>query len=219
MMSLSFPSFVACLAALAGAPQAFPFCPDDVCCFKTSISFVDSICEVLGAVLQGVPTAVWPQAVPVLGDASVDLALGQLPAFVCAHGVTRLTVVPSVMHLLLASKDMRGAAWGASHEAAGGDMTGRRADAVADAVCVHGAEVGAARAGHLASQLRNLRMLVLSGELLSNALLHDVAHVLPVRHRSSRFVWLFHVLQVVIAPRLVTLFTLSITAAVRAPLS
>ncbi len=38
--------------------RAYPFAPGEMLCQKTSLSFVDSIWELFGGLLQGIPTAV-----------------------------------------------------------------------------------------------------------------------------------------------------------------
>jgi len=75
-----------------------PFGSDEVACQKTSVSFVDSLWELLGALLQGLPTLV-------VGDEQVR----DLQAFVQAlqhHRVTRLWLVPSLLRELLRVPDL-----------------------------------------------------------------------------------------------------------------
>jgi amino acid adenylation domain-containing protein len=75
--------------------QTYPFQPGEVCCQKTSLSFVDSVWEVVGPLLQGVPLVVISD--PVLKD---------LPQFVdtlSTQAVTRLVLVPSLLRALLVS--------------------------------------------------------------------------------------------------------------------
>jgi amino acid adenylation domain-containing protein len=76
-----------------------PFGSDEVACQKTSASFVDSLWELLGALLQGLPTIV-------VGDEQVR----DLQAFVQTlqhHRVTRLWLVPSLLRELLRVPDLR----------------------------------------------------------------------------------------------------------------
>lgn len=73
--------------------QTDPFQPGDVCCQKTSLSFVDSVWEIVGPLLRGVPLVVIP-----------DEVLKDLPQFVAtlsAQAVTRLVLVPSLLRALL----------------------------------------------------------------------------------------------------------------------
>ena len=51
----------ATLNALAWMWQAYPFADDEVCCQKTSISFGDSIQELLGPLLRGIPHSAYPR--------------------------------------------------------------------------------------------------------------------------------------------------------------
>jgi amino acid adenylation domain-containing protein len=83
----------ATLNVLAWLWQAFPFASHEVCCQKTSLSFTDSIQELLGPLLMGIRTVLIPDAV-----------LQDLPRFVqtlATHRVTRLLLVPSLLRALL----------------------------------------------------------------------------------------------------------------------
>ncbi|QRK06563.1 non-ribosomal peptide synthetase [Archangium violaceum] len=73
--------------------RAFPFTEGEVCCFKTPLGFVDSIWELFGALLQGVPVAVAPDG--------LERHPERLIAFAERHGVSRLIVVPSLLRLLV----------------------------------------------------------------------------------------------------------------------
>ena len=73
--------------------KAYPFDAGEKNCQKTSLSFVDSIWEIFGALLQGVPTAIVPDAVarePQL-----------LVRYLAERKVTRLVVVPSFLKGIL----------------------------------------------------------------------------------------------------------------------
>lgn len=83
----------ATLNALAWMWHAYPFGMDEVCCQKTSISFGDSIQELLGSLLGGRPLVLVP-----------DEILQDLSRFVhtlAMHRVTRLILVPSLLRVLL----------------------------------------------------------------------------------------------------------------------
>ena len=83
----------ATLNALHWIWQAYPFVSHEVCCHKTSISFGDSIAELLGPLLRGIRTVLIPEEV-----------LKDLPRFVSTladHHVTRMTLVPSLLRVLL----------------------------------------------------------------------------------------------------------------------
>jgi amino acid adenylation domain-containing protein len=74
-----------------------PFTAGDMGCLKTPIGFVDSLWELLGGLLYGVPTAVIGR------DAGRDpKALVQA---LSTHAVTRLLLVPSLLRMLLVSVD------------------------------------------------------------------------------------------------------------------
>ena len=76
-----------------GCGRHYPFASDEVCCQKTSISFGDSIQELLGPLLQGIRMVLIP-----------DEVLKDLPRFVqtlALHRVTRLILVPSLLRALL----------------------------------------------------------------------------------------------------------------------
>ncbi|WP_306744603.1 non-ribosomal peptide synthetase [Saccharothrix yanglingensis] len=70
-----------------------PFESDDVCVHKTALGFVDSLAEMFGGLLRGVPTVVLPDEV--VRDAPT------LVRSLDAHRVTRMTLVPSLLHALL----------------------------------------------------------------------------------------------------------------------
>lgn len=79
--------------------KTFPFVRGEKICQKTSLSFVDSVWEIFGALLRGVPTAVAPGAIAQDPAALAD--------YLERHRVTRLTAVPSLLEAMLA---WRGAA-------------------------------------------------------------------------------------------------------------
>ncbi len=64
----------------------------EVCCLKTPTGFVDSLWELLGPLLAGVPSVI-PSSAPRDADALVDE--------LAEHGVTRLLLVPSLLRMLL----------------------------------------------------------------------------------------------------------------------
>ncbi|MDC0710742.1 non-ribosomal peptide synthetase [Stigmatella sp. ncwal1] len=73
--------------------RTVPFSEGEVCCWKTPLGFVDSIWELFGALLQGIPVAVAPEG--------LEKQPERLLAFAVRHGVSRLIVVPSLLRLLL----------------------------------------------------------------------------------------------------------------------
>ncbi|MBD2775784.1 non-ribosomal peptide synthetase [Iningainema tapete] len=77
--------------------QKYPFTPDEVCCQKTSLNFVDSVWEIFGPLLQGIPTVIVPD--------SVVLDPPKFVATLAHHNVTRLVLVPSLLRVLLENED------------------------------------------------------------------------------------------------------------------
>ncbi|HSE19255.1 MAG TPA: amino acid adenylation domain-containing protein [Pyrinomonadaceae bacterium] len=73
--------------------RTYPFAADEVCCQKTSLSFVDSIWEIFGPLLQGVVLLV------IDSDTIKDPA--RFIATLVANRVTRLVLVPSLLRALL----------------------------------------------------------------------------------------------------------------------
>ncbi|MDB6001436.1 MAG: hypothetical protein JWP52_3135, partial [Rhizobacter sp.] len=72
---------------------AYPFAPGEVGCQKTALNFIDSLWELFGPLLRGVPTVILPDAA--LKDLSVLVdELGR-------HHVTRIWLVPSLLRVLL----------------------------------------------------------------------------------------------------------------------
>ena len=79
--------------------DVFPFEEDEVCCQKTSISFVDSIWEIFGPLLQGCRTVILPDEV--VKDPF------QLIDHLELHEITRLVVVPTLLRNLLDAGQVR----------------------------------------------------------------------------------------------------------------
>jgi amino acid adenylation domain-containing protein len=77
--------------------KRYPFEPGEVCCARTSLSFVDSVWETLGSLLAGVRTIVVPS------DATRDLH--RLVAILGKEHATRIVVVPSMLRALLEGID------------------------------------------------------------------------------------------------------------------
>ncbi|MFT3769045.1 MAG: amino acid adenylation domain-containing protein [Minicystis sp.] len=73
--------------------QRFPFRPGEVSCHRTTLSFSDSLWEIFGPLLQGVPSLVLPDA----RVHDLSLFLGALRD----ARVSRLVVVPSLLRALL----------------------------------------------------------------------------------------------------------------------
>jgi amino acid adenylation domain-containing protein len=73
--------------------RTMPFAADEVCCQKTALSFVDSVWEIFGPLLQGVPSVIIPA-----------MAVKDVPgliAMLAKHKVTRIVLVPSLLRAML----------------------------------------------------------------------------------------------------------------------
>src|SRR5262249_52792086 len=76
-----------------------PITPDDVCCQKTSIGFVDSVFEILGPLASGARLIVMPDA------ATTDPE--QLSSIIKSAQVTRLITVPALASTLISDAGIR----------------------------------------------------------------------------------------------------------------
>jgi surfactin family lipopeptide synthetase C len=72
--------------------RAEPFGPDEVCCVKTRLGFVDSVWELFGPLAGGVPS--------VMADEATVRDPVKLAGMLVAEGVTRLVAVPSLLSVL-----------------------------------------------------------------------------------------------------------------------
>src|SRR5436305_5082975 len=77
--------------------RTYPFTDGEVCCQKTTLSFVDAVWETFGPLLQGIPLVI-------IADAAVKDPLQFLDTL-AQHRVTRIVLVPSLLRVLLESKD------------------------------------------------------------------------------------------------------------------
>jgi len=75
--------------------RTYPFAEGEVCCQKTSLSFGDSIWEIFGPLLQGIPLVLIPDEV--VKDPQLFVAA------LSANRVTRLVLVPSLLRVILES--------------------------------------------------------------------------------------------------------------------
>jgi amino acid adenylation domain-containing protein len=80
--------------------RSYPFALGEVCCQKTSLSFVDSIWEIFGPLCHGVPLVILPDDVVKDVNRFVD-ALSEAK-------VTRLVVVPSLLRAMFETRDDMG---------------------------------------------------------------------------------------------------------------
>jgi amino acid adenylation domain-containing protein len=83
----------ACMNRFAWMWRTYPFAAAEICAQRTSLSFVDSIWEIFGPLLQGVPLSIIP-------DESVK-ALEQFVWHLAAHRISRVVVIPSLLDSLL----------------------------------------------------------------------------------------------------------------------
>ncbi|HEU5228378.1 MAG TPA: amino acid adenylation domain-containing protein, partial [Ktedonobacteraceae bacterium] len=81
----------------AWAWETYPFTVDDVCCQKTSLSFVDAAWEILGPLLKGCRL--------VLLSEEVRKSIPQMVTQLADERVTRIILVPSLLRALLESYD------------------------------------------------------------------------------------------------------------------
>jgi amino acid adenylation domain-containing protein len=73
--------------------EAYPFADGEVACQKTALAFVDSVWELLGPLLKGVPSVIVP--------AEHVRDLNALVRMLAEHKVTRIWLVPSLLRALL----------------------------------------------------------------------------------------------------------------------
>jgi amino acid adenylation domain-containing protein len=73
--------------------KAYPFLDGETCCQKTFLGFVDSIWEILGPLLRGVPLVILPD------EAIIDPE--RLVQLLSQYEVTRIVLVPSLLRVIL----------------------------------------------------------------------------------------------------------------------
>jgi amino acid adenylation domain-containing protein len=77
--------------------EAYPFNANDVCSHKTTLNFVDSLWEIFGSLLKGIPLVVINES-----DAK---NIRRFKNSLNNNGVTRLVLVPSLLEALLADEE------------------------------------------------------------------------------------------------------------------
>jgi amino acid adenylation domain-containing protein len=113
----------ACLNRFAWMWRAYPFQPGEVCCQKTNLGFVDSVWEIFGPLLAGVPNVIIPQET--MRDPE------ELLTMLAREQVTRIVLVPSLLRMLLDHAPRLGERvprlklWSASGEVLPTDLVGR----------------------------------------------------------------------------------------------
>ncbi|MDW5329211.1 non-ribosomal peptide synthetase/type I polyketide synthase, partial [Plantactinospora sp. KLBMP9567] len=73
--------------------RSHPFGPEDICCHKTALGFVDSVAEMFGPLLSGIPTVV------LSAEATRDSRT--LVRELADRNVTRIVLVPSLLRVVL----------------------------------------------------------------------------------------------------------------------
>ncbi len=73
--------------------ECYPFEPDAVCCHKTRLSFVDSVWEIFGPLLAGIPAVIIPEEVVQDPGLFIDT--------LTRHQVSRVVLVPSLLRVVL----------------------------------------------------------------------------------------------------------------------
>ncbi len=74
--------------------EVFPFCADDIGCHKTSMLFVDSLTEIFGCLLKGIPLVLIPKNTTQNPEALLQM--------LHKYKVTKIVVVPSLLSNMLA---------------------------------------------------------------------------------------------------------------------
>lgn len=77
--------------------STYPFASTEICCQKTSLNFIDSLWEIFGPLLQGVPLVLIPDEI------SKDPY--QLIQVLVDYQITRIVVVPSLLRMILDAHD------------------------------------------------------------------------------------------------------------------
>jgi amino acid adenylation domain-containing protein len=77
--------------------EKYPFEAGETCCQKAPLGFVDSIWEIFGPLLRGVPSVIIPE--------KVMLDLERFVRLLAQHNVTRLVLVPSLLRVMLQEVD------------------------------------------------------------------------------------------------------------------
>ena len=73
--------------------RTYPFGERETCCQKTNLGFVDSVWEIFGPLLAGVPNVIVPEEASADPEALVEV--------LAKHEVTRIVLVPSLLRVLL----------------------------------------------------------------------------------------------------------------------
>jgi amino acid adenylation domain-containing protein len=170
-----------CMNRLEWMYRAWPFLPGEVCCQKTVLGFVDSIWEMFGPLLAGVPVVIASEDDVLDPDRLITL-LGKT-------GTTRLVLVPTLLGVLLdhapdlASRLPRLRHWTTSGEYLSADLAARFRQAVPDAILLNlygSSEVAADATWHEVREPRDNKPVPI-GRPISNTRVYILdSHLDPV---------------------------------------
>ncbi len=171
--------------------KAYPFRSGEVCCQKTNLGFVDSIWEIFGPLLAGIPNVIIPQ------EAVRDPE--EMLKILARERVTRIVLVPSLLRTLLDhSQDLQMRVpdlrlWSCSGEVLPADLAKRFREAFPEATLLNiygSSEVAADVTCHHVSE-RDLASSVAIGRPISNTqvyLADEYGEPAPIGIRGQIFV-------------------------------
>lgn len=161
--------------------RTYPFVEGEICCFKTSLNFVDSVAEIFAPLLAGVPTLLISDEI--LRDTRhLVQTLGE-------HRVTRLVFVPSLLWVLLdiesnlAERLPRLKYWVSSGEALNVDLVRRFQQELPDAVLINlygSSEVSADVTYHEVSRKESLQNVPIGRPIANTQVYILDRHLQPV---------------------------------------
>ena len=148
--------------------NTYPFLKGETCCQKTILGFVDSIWEIFGPLLRGVPSVILPD------EAVIDPE--QLVQLLARHAVTRIVLVPSLLRVILEGVEHiqdrlpKLALWTCSGEVLPVDLAHRFAEVLPNAILlnVYGSSEVAADVTCVDVTRSNQNRLVSIGRPISN---------------------------------------------------
>jgi amino acid adenylation domain-containing protein len=170
-----------CMNRLHWMYRAWPFLPGEVCCQKTALGFVDSVWEMFGPLLAGVPVVI----------ASDDDVRDpeRLLKLLAEAGATRLVLVPTLLGLLLdhapdlATRLPRLRHWATSGEYLSADLAARLRQAFPGAILLNlygSSEVAADATWHEVRELHDSTPVPI-GRPISNTRVYVLdSHLEPV---------------------------------------
>ncbi len=169
--------------------QTHPFQPGEVCCQKTNLGFVDSVWEIFGPLLAGVPNVIIPPEV--VQDPE------ELLRTLAHEEVTRIVLVPSLLRSLLdhspnlAQRIPRMKLWSSSGEVLSAELAKRFLAAFPEATLLNiygSSEVGADVTCHLVCEADQTAGSVAIGKPISNTqvyLVDEYSNPVPIGVRGQ----------------------------------